>query len=123
MKSTTVKFNIFSFLTLTAALILAYLGFIPKDSPGYVVAVIVVSLVSQAITFFSPSGEFVGHGQDWSVGKWVTRIGAAVTATLLAVNGYGIGAAVTAAVMPLIEIVIRVYGSATETQKSTAKTR
>lgn len=123
MKSSTVKFNIFSFITLAIALILAYIGKIPTDTSLFVVAVITVSLLSQAITFFSPSGEFVGHGQNWTVGKWVTRIGVASLATLAMVNGYGIAAAFTAAVTPLIEIVIRVYGSATDDQKSTAKTK
>lgn len=121
MKSSTVKFNIFAFFSVIIALGLVCIDKLTVNSFAWVVVIVIIALASQGITFFSPSGEFVGTGQDWTVGKWVTRIGAALIAALFAINGYGIAAGLTAAVQPFIEVIMRVYGTDTAAQRVAAK--
>lgn len=117
MKSSTVKFNIYTLLGTLALIATAYLG--NPDLPKWLFTVLTVVsiLVSQGITYFSPSGEFVGHGQNWTVGKWITRIGLSLLAMFeLTQNSLG-GAAIIAAITPIIEIIIRMYGSDTPEQR------
>lgn len=120
MKSKTVKLNVFALFAFLIMVTGAYLGQFETNSTLWVVFVVVNIVLSQAITFFLPSGEFVGHGQNWSVGKWIARIGAVLLATLTAVSGHGIATAVIAAITPMIEIFIRVYGTDTSDQREIA---
>jgi hypothetical protein len=118
MKSKTVKFNLF--MLFTAIMLIAgwYMNVPGIPSWLFLVLVIVGWLTSQAITFFKPSGEFIGSGQNWTVGKWLMRIGTSVLAIFSLMENSGIGAAVAALLTPLIEIIVRIYGSDTDEQKA-----
>lgn len=122
MKSTTVKFNIFTFLA-TLALIIGYyqhMTWLPKWAS--VTMMIVGILISQLITYISPSGEFVGHGQNWTIGKWITRIGLSLIAILGLVDNAFVGLSmIIAGITPFIEIIIRAYGSDTPEQQAAAR--
>lgn len=120
MGSKTVKFNLFSLLAFVVMATGAYLGFFEAGTTAYVALIVVNIVVSQAITFFSPSGEFVGAGQNWSFGKWVARLGAVLLATFMGLSGNGIATAVIAALTPIVEIFIRIYGSETDDQIAAA---
>lgn len=118
MKSKTVKFNLFMLfmaIMLTAGWYMNVPG-IPQWL--FLVLVIVGWVTSQAITFFTPSGEFVGHGQNWTWQKWIARIGTSVLAIFSLMEHSGIGAAVATLLTPLIEIIVRIYGSDTPEQQA-----
>lgn len=123
MKSTTVKFNIFMLLSALIATAAAYTTF-PNIPHALFVGLSIATMVfSQAITFFNPSGEFVGHGQNWSTGKWITRIGVAILSIFAFLKDSGWALAAVALLTPLIEIIVRVYGSATEDQIAASKSK
>ena len=119
--SKTISFNIYQLL-LTALLMLGTMQWWP-NLPHWLFVVIAVLgwIISQAITYITPSGEFVGHGQNWSIGKWVERIGLSVIAIFALMTDSGIGAMAAALLQPLVEIIIRQYGSATEKQVAAAR--
>lgn len=121
MKSSTVKFNIFSLLTALGLIGAAYTAFPGIPQWLFVVLSITTMVVSQLITFFSPSGEFVGTGQNWTAGKWILRVGTALLSTLALVSGKGWAVAAISAITPIIEIIVRVYGSDTPEQQAAAK--
>lgn len=120
MNSKTVKFNIFQLLTVVGLLIAAYTAF-PNIPNGLFVALSIIGMfVSQGLTFFTPSGVFVGHGQNWTVGKWIARIGGAVLGIMALLNESHWGVAAVSLLTPLVEIIVRVYGSDTPEQTAAA---
>lgn len=123
MKSKTIKFNVFAFLTFLILTTGMYLGQFEVGSNIYIIMLILNIVLSQAITFFLPSGQFVGAGQNWSLGKWIARMGSVTLATFAALSGHGIATAIIASVQPLIEIIIRVYGSETQGQQEAFKNK
>lgn len=120
MTSSTVKFNIFSLLTAIGLIATAYVAFPGIPQWLYITLSITTMVVSQLITFFDPSGAFVGHGQNWSAGKWIARVGTALLGVLAMISGSGWGVAAIALLTPILEIVIRVYGSDTPAQRAAA---
>lgn len=120
MTSSTVKFNIFSLLMAIGLIATAYVAFPGIPQWLYIALSVTTMVVSQLITFFDPSGAFVGHGQNWSSGKWITRVGTALLGTLALVSGSGWAVAAIAVVTPFLEIIIRIYGSDTAAQRNAA---
>lgn len=123
MKSNTVKFNVFNLLLAVSMLTAAYVTQSGIPAWAFTTLTIVGILVSQAITFFSPSGEFVGTGQNWSVGKWIYRIGTSVLSVFALLQESQIGVAVIASITPIVEIIVRVYGTDTEDQRVAARSK
>lgn len=120
MKSKTVSFNIFQVLATLGLLIAAYTVYPGIPQWLFVTMSVAGMVISQAITFFSPSGAFIGEGQNWSIGKWIARIGAAVLAIFALLNEQGWAVATISLLTPFIEIIIRMYGSETAEQKAAA---
>lgn len=121
MKSKTVKFNVYQLLITILLLCGTFVNNTSIPHWLYMVLAIGGMIVSQGITYFTPSGEFVGHGENWSVAKWITRIGLSLIAIFeLANNAFG-AVYVISILSPIIEIIIRIYGSDTQEQQSAAK--
>jgi len=121
MKSSTVKFNVFSLLTAIALIAAAYTAFPNTPHWLFVTLSIVTMVVSQLITFFDPSGAFIGHGQNWTAGKWILRVGTALLGTLALISDKGWAVSAIALVTPILEIIVRVYGSDSPTQRAASQ--
>jgi hypothetical protein len=121
MQSKTVKFNLFAFFTTLSLIATAYLAF-PLTSTVFMALTVSVMIISQLITFLTPSGEWAFTSGDWTVGKWITRVGIAVLAIFAGLESHGWMLQLIALTTPVIEIIIRMYGSATGDQKSAART-
>lgn len=119
MKSKTVVVNIYATLQAVILFLTTYMGF-ATNLPQWMVAAIIISniIASEAINYFMPSGEFIGHGKNWSIGRWIVTIGGSLY-TILTANGVvqWIPLNVMAIIIPILLTIIRVWGGATSFQK------
>lgn len=120
MKSKTIKFNVYQFLVTLSVIIGTYAAFPGLPTIVYPILAFASMLVSELMTYQSPSGSWAWESGDWTVGKWVYRIGNSVLIILAFTSGYGIAVKAIALVTPLIEILIRRYGSGNDAQKTAA---
>ena len=120
MTSKTVNFNIFNLLLALSMTIAVFSAKADIPHGVFVAEVILGWVISQAITYFTPSGAFVGHGRNWSVGKWISRIGGSVVSIFSLMHDSLIGVTLVATIMPIVEIIVRVYGTDDENQRGAA---
>lgn len=120
MKSKTIKFNWYNLLVTLSLIVATYTVYPGLPQIVYAILAFAGMFISELLTYQSPSGQWAWDGKDWSVGKWIYRVGNSILVILAFTADQGLFLQVISLSTPLIEIIIRRYGSSTESQKLAA---
>lgn len=120
MKSKTIKFNWYNLLVTLSLIVATYTVYPGLPQIVYAILAFAGMFISELLTYQSPSGQWAWDGKDWTVGKWIYRVGNSILVILAFTADQGLFLQVISLSTPLIEIIIRRYGSSTESQKLSA---